>query len=62
MQVLSGREIGVAVNGRPAGPGVDLGSGIDEIMWWTSSKCLQLDIEVSIIINGETMNLQIVQL
>ena len=37
MQVLSGRKIGVAVNGRPTGPGVGLGSGIDEIMWWTRS-------------------------
>ena len=33
MQVLSGREVGVAWNGRPTGPGGDLGSGIDEIMW-----------------------------
>ena len=57
----SARRIGVAWNGRPTGPGVDLGSCVDEITLWTSSKCLQLDIEVLITINGETMNLQIVQ-
>ena len=43
----SARRIGVAWNGRPTGPGVGLGSCVNEITWWTSSKCLQLDIEVS---------------
>ena len=52
---------GIVWNGRPTGPGGDSGNCVNEITWWTSSHCFELDIEGSFAINGETINLQTVQ-